>query len=91
MSGVERRHDPPGDKARKLQTEKFALVYQDDEFGADVRCGYQKAVKELGLNSVSEIAFKRGTKDFSAEMLSLKRAGVRPSSRPAASSPSTRC
>ena len=62
--------------AKKLQKEKFALVYQDDEFGNDVRCGYQKAVKELGLNSVSEIAFKRGTKDFSAEMLSLKRAGA---------------
>ena len=62
--------------AKKLQKEKFALVYQDDEFGNDVRCGYQKAVKELGLNSVSEIAFKRGTKDFSAEMLSLKQAGA---------------
>ena len=62
--------------SKKLQKEKFALVYQDDEFGNDVRCGYQKAIKELGLNSVSEIAFKRGTKDFSAEMLSLKQAGA---------------
>ncbi|PZP93000.1 MAG: branched-chain amino acid ABC transporter substrate-binding protein [Variovorax paradoxus] len=63
-------------KSRNLQKEKFALVYQDDDFGADVRCGYQKAVKALALNSVSEIAFKRGTKDFSAEMLSLKQAGA---------------
>ncbi|MDO8376609.1 MAG: ABC transporter substrate-binding protein [Aquabacterium sp.] len=63
-------------KIKNLQKEKFALVYQDDEFGTDVRCGYQKAVKALGLNSVSEIAFKRGTKDFSAEMLSLKQAGA---------------
>lgn len=62
--------------SRKLQKEKFAIVYQDDEFGSDVRCGYQKAVKELGLNSVSDISFKRGTKDFSAEMLSLKQAGA---------------
>jgi branched-chain amino acid transport system substrate-binding protein len=63
-------------KTKNLQKEKFALVYQDDEFGTDVRCGYQKAVKALGLNSVSEVVFKRGTKDFSAEMLSLKQAGA---------------
>lgn len=63
-------------KSRNLQKEKFALVYQDDEFGTDVRCGYQHAVKALGLNSVSEVVFKRGTKDFSAEMLSLKQAGA---------------
>jgi branched-chain amino acid transport system substrate-binding protein len=63
-------------KSRKLQAEKFAIAYQDDEFGTDVRCGYQKAVKALGLKSVSEIAFKRGTKDFSAEMLSMKQAGA---------------
>lgn len=63
-------------KSKNLQREKFSLVYQDDEFGTDVRCGYQKAVKALGLASVAEISFKRGTKDFSAEMLSLKQAGA---------------
>lgn len=63
-------------KAKKLQKEKFAIVYQDDEFGTDVRCGYLKAVKDLGLNNVSEIVFKRGTKDFSAEVLALKQAGT---------------
>ena len=40
-------------KTRKLQAEKFAIAYQDDEFGTDVRCGYQKAVKALGMKSVS--------------------------------------
>jgi len=63
-------------KTKNLQKEKFALVYQDDEFGSDVRCGYLKAVKDLGLNNVSEIVFKRGTKDFSAEVLSLKQVGT---------------
>ena len=62
--------------SKNLQKEKFALVYQDDEFGADVRCGYQKAIRELTLNSVAEVPFKRGTKDFSAEMLSLKQVGA---------------
>lgn len=41
-----------------------------------MRCGYQKAVKALGLASVAEISFKRGAKDFSAEELSLKQAGA---------------
>ncbi len=63
-------------KSRNLQGGKFALVYQDDEFGADVRCGYQKAVKALNLASVSEVMFKRGTKDFSAEMLAIRQAGA---------------
>lgn len=63
-------------KSKNLQKEKFALVYQDDEFGEDVRCGYQKAIKELGLQSVAEIPFKRGTKDFSAEILNIKRLGA---------------
>jgi len=63
-------------KNKGLQKGKFALVYQDDEFGEDVRCGYQKVIKSLGLESVAEISFKRGTKDFSAEMLNLKRLGA---------------
>jgi branched-chain amino acid transport system substrate-binding protein len=62
--------------SKKLQKEKFALVYQDDEFGSDVRCGFQKAMKDLVLANVAEISFKRGTKDFSAEMLSLKQTGA---------------
>ena len=63
-------------KSRKLENEKFSLVYQDDEFGTDVRCGYRRAVEAMKLASVAEIPFKRGTKDFSAEMLNLKRAGA---------------
>lgn len=55
---------------------KFGILYQDDDFGKALLAGYQKAVKELGLNSVAEIAFKRGAKDFSAEVLTLKDKGV---------------
>ena len=40
------------------------------------RQGYLKAVKQYGLNSVAEISFKRGAKDFSAEVLSLKDKGA---------------
>lgn len=55
---------------------KFGILYQDDDFGKALLAGYQKAVKELGLASVAEIAFKRGAKDFSAEVLTLKDKGV---------------
>jgi len=55
---------------------KFGILYQDDDFGKALKSGYSKAVKEFGLNSVAEIGFKRGAKDFSAEVLTLKDKGV---------------
>lgn len=55
---------------------KFGILYQDDDFGKALLSGYQKAVKEFGLSSVAEISFKRGAKDFSAEVLTLKDKGV---------------
>ena len=55
---------------------KFGILYQDDDFGKALLAGYVKAVKEFGLSSVAEIAFKRGAKDFSAEVLTLKDKGV---------------
>lgn len=55
---------------------KFGILYQDDDFGKALLVGYQKAVKETGAASVAEIPFKRGAKDFSAEVLTLKEKGV---------------
>lgn len=55
---------------------KYGILYQDDDFGKALHSGYVKAVKEFGLNSVAEIPFKRGSKDFSAEVLTLKDKGV---------------
>ncbi len=55
---------------------KFGILYQDDDFGKALLAGYQKAMKEFGLASVAEIPFKRGAKDFSAEVLTLKDKGV---------------
>lgn len=55
---------------------KFGILYQDDDFGKALLAGYQRAVKEFGLASVAEVPFKRGAKDFSAEVLQLKEKGV---------------
>jgi len=59
-----------------LKDGKYAIAFQDDEFGDDVRCGYLEGVKKYGLNNVLELEFKRGQKDFSAEMLRARAAGV---------------
>jgi ABC-type branched-subunit amino acid transport system substrate-binding protein len=55
---------------------KFGILYQDDDFGKALLAGYVKAVKQHGVASVAEIPFKRGAKDFSAEVLTLKEKGV---------------
>jgi branched-chain amino acid transport system substrate-binding protein len=55
---------------------KFAVLYQNDDYGKGVLRGVQKAVKELGLALVAEVPYQRGAKDFSAEALKLKQAGA---------------
>lgn len=62
--------------SRKLQGAKFAIIYQDDDYGADVKCGYDAALKAMGLNSTIAVAYKRGAKDLSAEVLAVRRAGA---------------
>lgn len=61
---------------QKLQAGKFAIVYQEDDYGADVKCGYDLALKELGLKSSIDVPYKRGAKDFSAEILAVQKAGA---------------
>lgn len=59
-----------------LKDKKYGIAFQDDEFGDDIRCGYIKGVEKYGLANVIEMKFKRGQKDFSAEMLKARAAGV---------------
>lgn len=54
------------------RTARFGLIYQDDDFGASIRAGYERAVRDFGLKSVVETPYKRGQKDFSAEMLRVQ-------------------
>lgn len=59
-----------------LKDKKYGIVFQDDEFGDDVRCGYLKGVEKYGLNNAIELKFTRGQRDFSAEMIRARAAGV---------------
>lgn len=55
---------------------KFAVLYQNDDYGKGVLRGFRQAVQDLGLNAVAEIPYQRDAKDFSAEALKLKQAGA---------------
>jgi ABC-type branched-subunit amino acid transport system substrate-binding protein len=54
----------------------YGIIRQDDEFGAAVEGGYDRAVKELNLKDAIRLRYKRGQTNFSAEVLQLRAAGV---------------
>lgn len=56
--------------------EKWGSLVQDDESGGPREAGFDRAVKELKLNSVLKLRFKPRQTDFSAEVLRLKAAGI---------------
>lgn len=55
---------------------KWAVVTQDDELGSLMREGWERAQAKLKLNVVYKTAYRRGQKDFSAEMLAATNAGA---------------
>lgn len=62
--------------ANQKKGAKWATVTQDDEYGSELRVGYEAIAKELDLDTVVQLKYKRGQKDFSAEMLRVKEAGA---------------
>ncbi len=54
----------------------YGLIRQDDDFGAEIERGYDRAVKEFGLKDGIRLRFKKGTKNFSTEVAQMKQAGV---------------
>lgn len=59
-----REHDKP--------TGPYALIRQDDDYGALVEEGFKRAIRDFKLPSVEVIRFKRGQKEFAAEILKLR-------------------
>ncbi|MBN9427379.1 MAG: ABC transporter substrate-binding protein [Burkholderiales bacterium] len=62
--------------AERYPGKKWALVSQDDEYGENVRQGFDRAVKEKKLQVVSTQIYKKGQSDFSSEMLKVKQSGA---------------
>ncbi len=54
----------------------YGLIRQDDDFGAAVEAGYNRAIKEFGLKDGIRLKYKKGQTDFGAEMLQMRQAGV---------------
>jgi len=54
----------------------YGLIRQDDDFGVTVANGYNRAIEELGLADGGQIAYKKGTSNFAAEVIQLRAAGV---------------
>ncbi len=62
--------------ASRYPGKKWALISQDDDYGENVRAGFERAVAEKKLEVVSKQIYKKGQQDFSSEILKVKQAGA---------------
>ncbi len=62
--------------AARYPNKKWAVISQDDEYGENVRAGFERAVKEKKLQVVSTQIYKKGQQDFSSEILKVKQSGA---------------
>ncbi|MBN9370613.1 MAG: hypothetical protein ABS53_05955 [Hydrogenophaga sp. SCN 70-13] len=62
--------------ADRYPNKKWAVISQDDEYGENVREGFERAAKEKKLQVVSSQIFKKGQSDFSSEILKVKQSGA---------------
>ncbi len=62
--------------AERFPGKKWAVISQDDDYGENVRHGFERAAKAKNLVVVSSQIFKKGQSDFSSEILKVKQAGA---------------
>lgn len=55
---------------------KFGILYQDDDFGTEIKRGTETELAALGLTPVAITSYKRGSTDFSAQIARLRQAGA---------------
>lgn len=56
---------------------KIGILYQDDDYGANVYTGVKDEIAHSGLELVSETTYKRGATDFSAQIARMRADGAR--------------
>jgi ABC-type branched-subunit amino acid transport system substrate-binding protein len=61
---------------KRFPGKKWAIVLPEDELGHLMQEGVDRAAKELKLNIVYNAKYRRGQKDFSAEILAVQNAGA---------------
>jgi branched-chain amino acid transport system substrate-binding protein len=62
--------------ADRYPGKKWALISQDDDYGENVRAGFERAAKAKKLQIASTQIYKKGQADFSSEILKVKQAGA---------------
>lgn len=62
--------------AAKFPGKKWGILTQDDDYGATLRNGFTRAVRESNLNVAYQGQYKKGQQDFSSEMLGVRSAGA---------------
>jgi branched-chain amino acid transport system substrate-binding protein len=51
---------------------KVCTMYQDDEFGLEVKRGTEEGLKSIGMTLAEETSYKRGATDFASQMQKLQ-------------------
>ena len=51
---------------------KVCTMYQDDEFGLEVKRGAEEGLKSIGMTLAEETSYKRGATDFASQMQKLQ-------------------
>jgi branched-chain amino acid transport system substrate-binding protein len=54
---------------------KACTLYQDDDFGEEVKQGGEAALKDLGMKYTEITSYKRGATDFSSQVARMRSAG----------------
>jgi branched-chain amino acid transport system substrate-binding protein len=54
---------------------KVCTMYQDDEFGLEVKRGAEDGLKSIGMTLAEETSYKRGATDFASQMQKLQAGG----------------
>jgi len=61
-------------KDLKAKDKKIGIIYQEDDYGKEGARGFKKAAKAYGVRIVAEESYKRGSIDFSSQIVNLRRA-----------------
>ena len=57
--------------AKEKGAKKVCTMYQDDEFGLEVKRGAEEGLKSIGMTLAAETSYKRGATDFASQMQKL--------------------
>ena len=60
---------------KEKNAKKACILYQDDEFGEEVRRGAEDGLKTAGVTLAERTTYKRGATDFSSQVARLQSAG----------------